>query len=621
MRWIDVAAADMRRPGTFSYIDSYARNTAPPTGRNAGGANSSQYTRASNTMGRYNGDDAFNASINPDFGAELAYLGTDRINSYYLGRSWGEIIPWNHIYCADPWGINHAAGWIDNTRSQWWDWQVWIKKKSTGEWIRVRNQNNWGGVPIWPNFRFEDYSKTWEDIRTESNGFISCRLKYDPNAPYVSEGAGYWPYHGFAGVSRLSDFGIAIADVADVVVSAKHSLVVHNPLVRDDRDYARFAVAIGADWYATPRTDGNLGCGTSRHKLATAKWPAFEYVTYHTAIETSIRASYPSVFLNAYDNIGDNPVDPPPPEPPGPAPTAGNWFAVLSSSVGNWQSASAPSGNFAPVWSTAPKLSPVVNVAFSFQAAVDSASPAPTYAKTSGPSWASVSSAGLVTGTPTAIGPAEPLVITATNSAGSSAAAFDVEVIAAAVAPTITTTTLPPAVTNVAYNQVIIVTGSDPITLTLHAGTLPAGLSLIGRSIVGTPTNAAQAGSISITLRATNAAGTDDQAYTLLYSATAQTPAVTTATLASGTVGAAYSQALAATGAATIAWSHTGNLPPGLSRSGATISGTPTAAGTYQITVTATNSYGSASRVLTIAIASAAVVQKLASPWARWLRR
>lgn len=98
-------------------------------------------------------------------------------------------------------------------------------------------------------------------------------------------------------------------------------------------------------------------------------------------------------------------------------------------------------------------------------------------------------------------------------------------------------------------------------------------------------------------------------------------PNVTTASMPTATVGAAYSQTLTATGTAPITWTVAGALPAGLSRSGATISGTPTTAGTWQITATATNDYGSSSRVLTIGISAAAVAEKRSSPWARWFRK
>ena len=91
--------------------------------------------------------------------------------------------------------------------------------------------------------------------------------------------------------------------------------------------------------------------------------------------------------------------------------------------------------------------------------------------------------------------------------------------------------------------------------------------------------------------------------------APAQKPSITTTTLPDGKVGAAYSQALAATGTTPITWAleSGSSLPAGLSLSGDTISGTPTTAGTFTFTVKATNSAGNATKDLTIVIQAASV--------------
>jgi len=77
-------------------------------------------------------------------------------------------------------------------------------------------------------------------------------------------------------------------------------------------------------------------------------------------------------------------------------------------------------------------------------------------------------------------------------------------------------------------------------------------------------------------------------------------PAITTAALPDGTVGAAYSQTLAATGSpSSFTWSiDTGSLPDGLLLNASTgeIYGTPTAAGTSTFTVKAENSAGNATQ-------------------------
>lgn len=85
-------------------------------------------------------------------------------------------------------------------------------------------------------------------------------------------------------------------------------------------------------------------------------------------------------------------------------------------------------------------------------------------------------------------------------------------------------------------------------------------------------------------------------------------PAITTTNLSGGKVGEAYSQTLAATGAAPITWSiESGSLPAGLTLSGNTISGTPTTAGTFTFKVKAANGAGSDTKDLSIVIQAAPV--------------
>ena len=83
-----------------------------------------------------------------------------------------------------------------------------------------------------------------------------------------------------------------------------------------------------------------------------------------------------------------------------------------------------------------------------------------------------------------------------------------------------------------------------------------------------------------------------------------QPPKITTASLPNGTVNEEYNQTLAATGSDTITWSIAdgSSLPAGLSLDENTITGTPTAAGTYNFTVKAESSYGSDSKQLSIII-------------------
>ena len=92
-------------------------------------------------------------------------------------------------------------------------------------------------------------------------------------------------------------------------------------------------------------------------------------------------------------------------------------------------------------------------------------------------------------------------------------------------------------------------------------------------------------------------------------------PKITTTTLPNGTVDAEYKQTLTATGN-NIKWGVTsGNLPTELRLSeDGKITGTPTTAGTYKFTVTATNNAGSDSKEFTLTIGVAPVYSITAEP-------
>lgn len=113
------------------------------------------------------------------------------------------------------------------------------------------------------------------------------------------------------------------------------------------------------------------------------------------------------------------------------------------------------------------------------------------------PSGLTLTTAGLVSGTPTAA--ANPiLVVTATDATGASVSKTLLLTIAAATTstlPTILTTTLPNGTVGSAYSAALSATGGRaPYTWEIVAGALPAGLSLFldGR-LVGTPTSSGTA--------------------------------------------------------------------------------------------------------------------------------
>ncbi len=218
------------------------------------------------------------------------------------------------------------------------------------------------------------------------------------------------------------------------------------------------------------------------------------------------------------------------------------------------------------------------------------------------PPGIALSSAGALSGTPTTTGNFN-FTVTATDSVGftgSQAYTFSVA------APTITITpaTLPAATGSIAYSQPLSASGGNGgYTYSLTTGTLPPGIALSSTGLIsGTPTTV---GSYSFTVRATDGFGFNgSQAYTVTVNAPAIVFVQTT--LPGGQVAVAYSQTVSAGGGSgSFTYSlSAGALPPGIALSSAgAISGTPTAAGSYSFTLTATDSFGfSGSQPFTVGI-------------------
>jgi hypothetical protein len=155
---------------------------------------------------------------------------------------------------------------------------------------------------------------------------------------------------------------------------------------------------------------------------------------------------------------------------------------------------------------------------------------------------------------------------------------------------TITPATLANGTVGTAYSQTITASGGTaPYSYGLTAGALPTGLSLTSAgTLSGTPT---AGGTFNFTVTATDAGSfTGSRAYTVTV--TAPTITVAPASLPAGTVAAAYSQTITASGGtAPYSFAVTaGTLPTGLTLTSAgVLSGTPTVSSTFNFTVTATD--------------------------------
>ena len=154
------------------------------------------------------------------------------------------------------------------------------------------------------------------------------------------------------------------------------------------------------------------------------------------------------------------------------------------------------------------------------------------------------------------------------------------------------------------YSEFIEYSGSTP-TWELIGGALPAGLSLDTDTgeVHGEPT---ELGTFTFKVRATNSAGAAEKSITITIAPPTRPVVTTTSPLPGGSIGAPYTQQLAATGNPDkFTWSiSAGSLPPGLALNPAdgTISGTPTTAGSYTFTVGANNGFETGTKQFTVVI-------------------
>ncbi len=177
------------------------------------------------------------------------------------------------------------------------------------------------------------------------------------------------------------------------------------------------------------------------------------------------------------------------------------------------------------------------------------------------------------------------------------------------------TSPLPAATAGIAYNQTITAEGGTaPLAWTITSGALPTGLVLNAANGLVSGTTIAT-GTANFTVKVTdaiNASVTRDFALTVN-----DAPVIMTSSLPVGTVNVAYSlQMTVAGGTAQHTWSlATGSLPAGLTLNGTgLISGTPTAAGTFNLTLRVTDQNGAvANRSLTLTIQAQAEAPNLSA--------
>lgn len=230
-----------------------------------------------------------------------------------------------------------------------------------------------------------------------------------------------------------------------------------------------------------------------------------------------------------------------------------------------------------------------------------------TYTATNLPTGLSFSGS-TISGTPATAGTYN-IKLMADNIAGTDVETLVFTVAQSGTPPVITSTLTATANINQAFSYTITASGTTPITYS--TGTLPAGLTLTGAVISGAPT---VAGTYTIPLTATNGAGSDTKNLTLTVYGAIVPPTITSALIATGTVGTQFNYTITATGTTPITYNAT-NLPAGLTYGGGTaISGTPTLAGTTNVTLTATNAAATDTKILVITINQGVQIPVITSP-------
>jgi len=235
-----------------------------------------------------------------------------------------------------------------------------------------------------------------------------------------------------------------------------------------------------------------------------------------------------------------------------------------------------------------------------------------TWSRYSGtlPTGLSISSGGVISGTPSATGTFS-FTVRVTDSSSPTVSvnkSFSITVSASS-ALSITTSSLAGATRGNAYSQTLAASGGrTPYTWSRYSGTLPTGLSISSSGVIsGTPS---ATGTFSFTVRVTDSSS-PTVSVNKSFSITVSTPvpplSITSTSLPHGTVGTAYSQSLAVSGGlAPYSWSFNGTLPAGIVvTSAGLVTGTPTSAGSFNFTVLVSDSRSSTTtQGLTLTIAS-----------------
>lgn len=222
------------------------------------------------------------------------------------------------------------------------------------------------------------------------------------------------------------------------------------------------------------------------------------------------------------------------------------------------------------------------------------------------PAGVSLTSAGVLSGTPSTVG-TFTFTVRATGSPSGDFAEQPVTIVVQA--PTVTFTSPAPPSPLTAWqpftHTFTATGGAAPHHFFLVSGALPAGVSFTSGGILsGSPTTT---GSFTFVLKAADNHGFESAPYVVSVTVAEPATVFTASDAPDGTAGTPYSFAFTATGDSDIQFSVTaGAVPTGLTLApNGVLSGTPSAAGSYTFTVKATGTATTATQEVTVVIANA----------------
>lgn len=223
-----------------------------------------------------------------------------------------------------------------------------------------------------------------------------------------------------------------------------------------------------------------------------------------------------------------------------------------------------------------------------------------------------------LTGTPTASGTFS-LGINATDSSSpANSGSATISLVVKAAAGQLTLASPPVATVGKTYSGGIgIAGGTTPYVCSITSGTLPAGLSLNGCVLAGTPTTA---GSYSLGVKVSDSSATTiSTTGNIVVTVNAAAATLVLSSPAAATVGTTYNSSISVTGGAAPYTCSiiSGTLPAGITQNNCTLTGTPSASGTFPIGIRATDSSSpanSGSRTLSLVVNAAAGQLTLSSP-------